>query len=464
MRHAIVLALLALVSSVGCFEKPRAKCTFVCGPGGECPSDYQCGSDNRCHLVSETGALEMCDPEVDASVADAATADAAADAAPDAAPDARPDAGPDAGPDAAPPDAPLPATHGGAITVLDVEVVGLPGHGGSVSVDFTKNGDTPVLDDRNVIGLGCVAHLYDLTKAGPAPGLDEGTVILTGTTAEIPPCKFVDAQTGYLCTGASGQGKTGDAVAAGPNSGEAALEIAAETKFGLKDEGRFVRISGATSTANNGEFPIVKYDDTGKRILYVNPAFVAEEFTGSYAVAAGRGVIPSATPPDFLLGVDKLKAELVAGGGGHFESFVSSEIKADKIGFSFTAETQTAMTSMPLDGKAVTIECDKAGNKCGSAQATALTLTTTDADVSTTSPFAMPTPTGKLAIVTCSALGSSITIPDKFMKFIMDANPTRVRALYLRVNAVLPIKNKNGAPNGTSVAVGRGIIGFTTKK
>ncbi|HTJ46571.1 MAG TPA: hypothetical protein VL463_30905 [Kofleriaceae bacterium] len=126
---------MAALVVVGCYKTPKPNCTFSCGEGGACPTDYTCGPDKICHLM-QGGGLAPCeqsfvdgavidafvptfDSSVDASVIDAKPADARpvdakpADARPvDARPaDARPaDARPpDASVDASPPDASVDA-------------------------------------------------------------------------------------------------------------------------------------------------------------------------------------------------------------------------------------------------------------------------------------------------------------------------------------------------------------------
>jgi hypothetical protein len=103
MKHRwLVLAAASLVLGAGCYKTPKPNCTFSCGAGGECPTDYGCGPDNVCHLMSG-GSLAPCDhPFDDAAVADAPAADApvadapAADGHPDGMPDGMPDSMPDA--------------------------------------------------------------------------------------------------------------------------------------------------------------------------------------------------------------------------------------------------------------------------------------------------------------------------------------------------------------------------------
>jgi hypothetical protein len=115
----LVLAL-AGVLFVACYEVPQPACGFRCGALGECPADYACQSDGRCHL---NGSAPMVCGVIDASDIDAApdapdagetffdspdapddaAIDAPIDAAIDAAIDAPTDA-PDDAPDDAPPD------------------------------------------------------------------------------------------------------------------------------------------------------------------------------------------------------------------------------------------------------------------------------------------------------------------------------------------------------------------------
>ena len=45
MRRLVIL--LALVS--GCFNIETPPCAYACGPQGQCPDEYVCGSDNYCH-------------------------------------------------------------------------------------------------------------------------------------------------------------------------------------------------------------------------------------------------------------------------------------------------------------------------------------------------------------------------------------------------------------------------------
>ncbi len=42
--------LLSIVLAAGCFNVEEPPCSYACGPNGECPDDYSCGTDNYCHL------------------------------------------------------------------------------------------------------------------------------------------------------------------------------------------------------------------------------------------------------------------------------------------------------------------------------------------------------------------------------------------------------------------------------
>jgi hypothetical protein len=84
---ALACPMFGLIISA-CYTAPKPECGFVCGPSGECPADYACASDRRCHLNGTPASL-VC--AIDAGV-DARPVDAR----PDAPFDAHGDAGLDA--------------------------------------------------------------------------------------------------------------------------------------------------------------------------------------------------------------------------------------------------------------------------------------------------------------------------------------------------------------------------------
>jgi hypothetical protein len=59
MRFVLLLAL----TLGGCFNIDEPPCAYACGPGGACPDDYTCGSDNYCHLHG-TGVCQFSDASV----------------------------------------------------------------------------------------------------------------------------------------------------------------------------------------------------------------------------------------------------------------------------------------------------------------------------------------------------------------------------------------------------------------
>jgi hypothetical protein len=72
------LVALAPVAAGACYKTPKPNCTFTCGSGEACPTDYTCGPDNVCHLALGGGALAVCEtPSFDASSPDGAVIDGA---------------------------------------------------------------------------------------------------------------------------------------------------------------------------------------------------------------------------------------------------------------------------------------------------------------------------------------------------------------------------------------------------
>jgi hypothetical protein len=122
MRRYVCLGVaLAFVGGLftlpACYDLPRPVCGFRCGALGECPEDYTCGDDSRCHL---NGSAPMVCGTPDAPDLDAAVdvIDGPPDDAIDAPPDAEIDAAIDAAVDAAI-DAPADAALDAAIDAPD---------------------------------------------------------------------------------------------------------------------------------------------------------------------------------------------------------------------------------------------------------------------------------------------------------------------------------------------------------
>jgi hypothetical protein len=63
MRRLLVVATLAL--GAGCFNPDKPTCSYVCSDTGpKCPEDYECRSDNYCHLVGTVGECGYSDAAV----------------------------------------------------------------------------------------------------------------------------------------------------------------------------------------------------------------------------------------------------------------------------------------------------------------------------------------------------------------------------------------------------------------
>jgi len=91
-----LLALVPLLALAGCFDPDEPLCVFSCAEAPhECPSGYECRSDNYCHKAGTSGlcpGFSTVDANVDAPMPDASHGDAIDAAVPDAPIDAAIDA------------------------------------------------------------------------------------------------------------------------------------------------------------------------------------------------------------------------------------------------------------------------------------------------------------------------------------------------------------------------------------
>ena len=53
-----------------CYSTPQPDCGFVCGPAGDCPTDYACAADNRCHRNGTPESLMCAPPDAAISMRD----------------------------------------------------------------------------------------------------------------------------------------------------------------------------------------------------------------------------------------------------------------------------------------------------------------------------------------------------------------------------------------------------------
>lgn len=134
-------------------------------------------------------------------------------------------------------------------------------------------------------------------------------------------------------------------------------------------------------------------------------------------------------------------------------------------GAAFTLDdaTSTAVQALPLDGQSVSLSC----KECGTADVTIVRITTTDGDLTGASPVAMPLPRAKSVEIQCVALqGNTVVVPAAAMKVLADTHrlspATRVRTAFMRDGLSLVTNQPPRAPNQLVLAVGRGVLGFTT--
>lgn len=364
-------------------------------------------------------------------------------------------------------DAPV-VTRSGSISVLEVAVLNpgtsgtFFGQGNQVNIGFTSSDAVPgpTMEEMPGSALGCKAWRYDAAQAGAASvGLDEGSVQVaaTGTGAPNFPACVHTAGVGYTCPH-TGTASTGGTIAAGPQQGTATLTDTDVTFDAGNTTNRYVRITGATTAANNGVFPIVGLVGANT-IVFANPAVVAETIpgTGSHVNLAGVGPTPNAPDPGFMGNDNAVTVALTAGGMNHIADFTSTT-GAGTTGddFSLATAESNKLNAIPRDGSAFTITCDAADCPAGSAAGTVLNIVTTDAPTAGLSPFAMPPPMTNRYQVRCSVLGATaITVPAAYSAIVMGAGATRIQASFIRGTLL------GGGPPEVSVVAGHAIVGFT---
>lgn len=135
-------------------------------------------------------------------------------------------------------------------------------------------------------------------------------------------------------------------------------------------------------------------------------------------------------------------------------------------GAAFTLDDATNKTlqNLPLDGQSVSLSC----RDCGTADVTIVRITTTDGDLTAgASPAAMPAPKAKSVEIQCVAMSSNtVLIPAAAMKLLADTHhlspATRIRTAFMRDGLRLVTNQPPSAPNQLVLAVGHGVLGFTT--
>lgn len=374
---------------------------------------------------------------------EATLADAAAPALADAAAPALVDA------------APARPTHTGLVSVQDISIANVPaaGHGLTVSVLF-QAARSPAFEEKPGEVTGCRAWSYDVAAAPPPVDEDHGVLALGGLRGGALTCRFVPGR-GYACPTAGGSAVVTTEAASG-----AATRIAvAGAAFTAADVGRYLAVSGATAAGNNGAFAIVAVPSPTE-VVVGNPRATAETFTTTYTVLAGAGPVPNDLYDPFE-GVAPVDVRLTPGGGMAFEA--AGATLAPGSSFALDEASRARLVDVPVTGESLTFACAD----CGTADGTIVRLTTTDGDVSGLSPVAMPAPKRKSVEIQCVALGTgSVTVPAAAMALVRAANEaspvTRIRTAFMRDG--LAVRSNEEAPaNRLALAVGRGVLGFTTR-
>jgi hypothetical protein len=374
-------------------------------------------------------------------------------------------------PDAAGPDVSTAPTFSGTISIQEVSVNGVPqlGQGMQVTISFSNNQQSPapVFEEMPGSLFGCKVWEYTAAEAADV-GLNEGSVQITAMDGDpvMPPCNYVPTR-GYLCIGGAGAG--GDVALVSAPMGLWSLTDPEITNAALQ-VGSYVTITGATTPANNGNFPIVS-SAGANTIVYANPnpAALPETLpaTATFTMVAGVGPIPGMADPGFLEDDDVLDVTLTSGGDGHFETFTRSFPAAGGgVGDDFSLDTasQTTISDIPVDGSTFTIGCGGAGGSCGTSVGSILTITTTDGTIPAgVPPYYMPAPTTTEVSLRCANLGATeLTVPAAASAFLQSSGATRIQTTFIRSNLQTTMNAPGGVVANTTLVAGHGVVGFST--
>ncbi len=347
-------------------------------------------------------------------------------------------------------------THTGLVSVQDISIANLPaaGHGLTVNV-FFQAARPPAFEETPGDVTGCRAWTYDVATAPPPADEDHGAIALAGVRGGPLTCRFAPGR-GYVCPTAAGSA----VIALEAASGGAARVSVVGASFTAADVGRYLAVTGATGAPNNGAFAIVAAPSSTELVIG-NPRATAETFTSTYTVLAGAGPVPNDVYEPFD-GNTPVHVGLTPGGGHAFDAM--DVALAPGAAFELDGPSRAKLVEVPVTGESLTLACEA----CGKADGTIVRLSTTDGDVAGLSPVAMPAPKRKSVEIQCVALGTgTVTVPAAAMALVRaanDASPiTRVRTAFMRDGLAVRSNEAVRAPNRIALAVGRGVLGFTTR-
>lgn len=356
------------------------------------------------------------------------------------------------------------STHSGLVSIHDVSVAGMPqvGHGLSVRIDFNLATRPPDFDEAPGELGGCKAWLYDMQLDPPPPRSgDEGKVVITGTAESIPEgCVYGEA--GYFCPVGSWDLTNGRVTPDG--GGTARYEVPEATFSDELAAGRYFWVNEPIAGAS-GRFPIIGVTSSSS-LLVQNPSAVERTLpTGSATILAGAGPVPR-NPRDPIVGGEAVSLRVEPSEGGHFR-FPETRLVAG-ADFAPDEATLALLQHFPIDAQTPTLSCSGPGGRCGDSGLTALSISSTDADVTGLSPLALPSPTHKQIFVLCGVLGGdgSVTVPSGVTDLIREAHAaspiTRLRVAYMQ-DGFAAVQNAPPAPaNPVNVLVGHQVLGMTT--
>ncbi len=265
------------------------------------------------------------------------------------------------------------------------------------------------------------------------PGVDIGALNLTIADGPvIPPCRQVDDS--WECLGVEGSGGDIGVV----DAGQHIMSLTSSGGTFTQDEvGRVIKFAGATTAANNGQFSVIAVPDAST-LHFRNPR--AEAAAESSTPAAwhteyGEGPAEAVDP---IPNGSFLTVQLDPADEGNFENFS----KTFQFGDSFTVDTesQAILRDVPMDGSEFTVGCDGEGGDCGDADASALTIETTDAELDPDFPSAFPDPVNKHVLIFCLLLIGRVTVPAEASEVLARSGATRVRTIFERANAETEIQ------------------------
>lgn len=352
--------------------------------------------------------------------------------------------------DAAPPI--RPATHSGLVSVQDIALANLPAAGHGLTVTAILNAAVAP-DYEEVPGSieGCRVFTYDADAKPQPPEEDHGVLRLGGVRGGSLECRFTP-QRGYLCPTASYAGN------ASVEPTDAGVTFSAPgAAFSASDVGRYVQITGGGTAANNGAFAILAAP-SATSLIVANPRAALESFAGAFTIFAGAGPTPADLYRPFE-GVSGIDIELAE------KAVFAAPRTTLRPGDAFVIDDASAkaLVAIPLDGAALTLRCAT----CGTADGTIVRIQTTDASVAGLSPVAFPAPKKKSVEIQCVRLGTSeVTVPAAAMDYLKRAHTSspiaRIRTAYMRDGLAVHTAPAPLPPNRIALAVGRGMLGFTS--